>query len=80
MRFPTKEEVQRVREMYPIGCRVDLISMGPDQYSKLSPGDQGTLNHVDDIGTVFVSWNCGSGLGMAYGVDHIQRLEAENNT
>lgn len=48
MRFPTKEEVQRVRERYPIGCRVKLVSMGPDPFSKLKPGDQGTVNHVDD--------------------------------
>ena len=67
MRFPTKEEVQRVRERYPIGCRVKLVS-------KLKPGDQGTVNHVDDTGTIFVSWDCGSGLGMVYGVDHIQRI------
>lgn len=75
MYFPTEEEVRRVREMYPIGCRVKLISMGPDPYGKLVPGDQGTVNGVDDTGTVFVSWYCGSGLGMVYGVDHIQRVD-----
>lgn len=75
MRYPTREEVQRVRELYPIGCRVELIRMGPDPCSKLKPGDQGTVKCVDDIGTVFVSWDCGSGLGMAYGEDHILRLE-----
>ena len=51
--------------------------MGPDPCSKLKPGDQGTVNHVDDTGTVFVNWDCGSGLGMVYGEDHIQRLEAK---
>ena len=75
MRYPTKEEVQRVRELYPIGCRVELIRMGPDPYSKLKSGDQGTVKCVDDIGTVFVSWDCGSGLGMVYGEDHIVRAE-----
>lgn len=75
MRYPTKEEVQRVRELYPIGCRVELIRMGPDPCSKLKPGDQGTVKCVDDIGTVFVSWDCGSGLGMVYGEDHIVRAE-----
>ena len=77
MHFPTREEVQHVREMYPVGCRVELIRMGPDPCSKLKPGDQGTVNHVDDTGTVFVSWDCGSGLGMVYSADHIQRLEAK---
>lgn len=77
MHFPTREEVQHVREIYPVGCRVELIRMGPDPCSKLKPGDQGTVNHVDDTGTVFVSWDCGSGLGMVYGADHIQCLEAK---
>lgn len=79
MRFPTREEVQRVRGLYPVGCRVELIRMGADPWSKLKPGDQGTVKCVDDTGTVFVSWDCGSGLGIVYGVDQIQRLEAEEN-
>lgn len=76
MNFPSREIVRQVREQYPIGCRVELVSMGADPYSKLKPGDQGTVKSVDDIGTIFVSWNCGSGLGMVYGVDHIRRLDA----
>ena len=35
MNFPSKEVVQRIRETYPVGCRVELIGMGPDPYSKL---------------------------------------------
>lgn len=76
MNFPSREIVRQVREQYPIGCRVELVSMGADPCSKLKPGDQGTVKSVDDIGTIFVSWNCGSGLGMVYGVDHIRRLDA----
>ena len=54
--------------MYPSGCRVELVSMD-DPYTKLEPGDQGTVKFVDDIGTIFVNWDCGSGLGIAYGED-----------
>lgn len=75
MGYPTQEGVKQLRELYPIGCRVELVQMGADPYSKLKPGDQGVVNHIDDIGTIFVSWNCGSGLGMVYGVDHIRRLD-----
>lgn len=75
MRFPSMEIVQQVRQQYPIGCRVELVSMGADPYSKLKPGDQGTVKTVDDTGTVFVCWDCGSSLGMVYGEDHIRRLE-----
>ena len=47
MSFPNRVVVQRIRETYPVGCRVELIGMGPDPYSKLERGNQGTVNHVD---------------------------------
>lgn len=71
--FPSRETVERLRMTYPKGTRVELVSMsGP--YAKLKPGDQGTVSFVDDIGTVFVRWDCGSGLGVAYGEDHIRKI------
>ena len=71
--IPRKEVVQSLRERYPKGTRVELISMD-DDYSKLQPGDKGTVEIVDDIGTIFVRWDCGSSLGVVYGVDHIRKL------
>jgi hypothetical protein len=71
--FPSKATVERIRTAYPSGCRVELISMD-DPYTKLQPGERGTVRCVDSIGTVFVDWDCGSGLGIAYGVDHIRKL------
>lgn len=71
--FPPKEIVLRRREQYPPGTRVELVRMN-DPYSKLKPGDQGTVTFVDDIGTVFVDWDRGSGLGAAYEEDVIKRL------
>ena len=68
-----REAVEQVRKMYPIGCRVELISMD-DPYSSLTPGTKGTVRSVDDTGTVFVSWDNGSGLGVIYGVDRIRKL------
>lgn len=73
IQFPSRETVERVRRMYPRGCRVELISMD-DPYSRLSPGDCGTVNMVDDTGTVFVGWDCGSSLGVVYGVDRIRKI------
>ncbi|MBS6220621.1 MAG: DUF4314 domain-containing protein [[Clostridium] symbiosum] len=72
--FPRKEVVEAVRARYPEGTRVELVSMN-DPYSKLKPGDRGTVKSVDDTGTVFVSWDCGSGLGVVYGEDKIRILE-----
>jgi len=74
MVFPRKEIVEAVRARYPVGTRVELVSMN-DPYSRLKPGDRGTVESVDDTGTVFVSWDCGSGLGVVYGEDKIHILE-----
>lgn len=71
--FPSRETVERLRMTYPKGTRVELISMS-DPYAQLKPGDRGTVSFVDDIGTVFVRWDCGSGLGVAYGEDHIRKI------
>ena len=71
--FPSREVVERLRRQYPPGCRVELVRM-IDPYSRLCSGDRGTVRFVDDVGTVFVAWDCGSGLGAAYGEDEIKRL------
>ena len=71
MRMIQPDALTALRDRYPAGTRVELISM-TDPYSKLKPGDQGTVTFVDDIGTVFVDWDSGSGLGVAFGEDHIR--------
>lgn len=72
-RFPSRETVEQIRKMYPAGCRVELVRMD-DPYSRLAPGDRGTVCAVDDTGTVFVDWDCGSGLGIVYGVDRVRKI------
>jgi len=71
--FPSKESVALIRERYPAGCRVELASLN-DPYAKIRPGDQGTVEFVDDTATVFIAWDCGSHLGAVYGEDKIRRL------
>ena len=51
MRQPSKEVVDYLREQYPEGTRIALVHMGDDPYSRLIPGDRGTVQHVDDMGT-----------------------------
>lgn len=64
--------VDRLKKQYPVGTRVELVSMN-DEYSRLKPGDKGTVIGVDDIGTIHVDWDCGSGLGIAYGEDSCKK-------
>lgn len=56
------------QSFYLLGKRVQLIHTD-DRYTNLKYGDLGTINYIDDAGTVFVSWDNGSRLGMIPGVD-----------
>ena len=70
------EELADLRRRYPSGCRVKLICMN-DPYCDLKAGATGTVMHVDDIGTIHVSWDCGSTLGVVYGVDACTVVNSE---
>ena len=72
-KFPSKETVERLRREHPQGTRVELVRMN-DPYSKLKPGDLGTVDFVDDTGTVFIIWDSGSHLGVVYGEDAVKKL------
>ena len=71
--FPPREIVERLRLQYPAGCRVELVSMD-DPYARLRPGDQGTVVAVDDIGTVHINWDNGSGLSLVPGEDTFSKV------
>lgn len=73
--LPKRETIACLRERFPKGTRVELVSMD-DPYSKLKPGDRGIVDFVDDAGTIFVNWDCGLGLGVVYGVDRIRIIGA----
>lgn len=73
MRFPSKEEVARVREQYPVGCRVVLERMDDTQAPPI--GTEGTVRGVDDTGSVMVKWDNGSGLHVIYGEDRCRRID-----
>jgi len=66
--------LKQIKDYYTPGTRVVLIQMD-DPYSKLLPGDKGTVRCVDDIGTIHVNWDRGSSLGIVYGVDCCKKIE-----
>ena len=75
-------KAKRIKEMYPKGTRIELISMN-DPYAPIPPGTRGTVNFVDDIGTVFPKWDNDRSLGVVPGEDSFRKLtqeeiEAEN--
>ena len=74
MMFPPKEIVERIRQQFPSGCRIVLDAMN-DAYRTIPAGTQGTVIAVDDIGTIHVSWDTGSSLGVVYGLDKIEKVQ-----
>ena len=74
----TRGKLDTLRALYPKGTRVELVHM-QDPYNKdLKPGSKGTVDHIDDIGTIHVSWDCGSNLGIVYGEDSCRKVVEEN--
>ncbi len=76
MRFPSKEAVERLREQYPVGARVELEKLD-DPFSKLKPGDRGNVKFVDDAGQLHVRWDSGSGLALDFFEDSYRLLTPE---
>ena len=72
MEIKGRTEVERLREQYPEGTRVELLSM-EDPYSRIPEGARGTVAFVDDIGTVHVDWDSGARLGLVVGVDRFRK-------
>jgi hypothetical protein len=65
--YLSKEDIMK-QNYHLLGKRIQLMHT-TDQYTKLVPGETGIINYIDDNGTVFVTWDSGSKLGLIPGVD-----------
>ena len=72
MKIITKAKVDELNQQYPTGTVVKLVKMDDSQAPP--PGTKGTVRYVDDIGTIHVSWETGSSLGIVYGMDKIEKV------
>ena len=73
MNFPNESIVKRIKAEYPEGTRVELVHMD-DPYTKIPEGTKGTVQVVDDTGTIHVKWDNGSSLGVVYGEDSCKKI------
>lgn len=64
-----------LRAEYKDGDRVELLHMD-DKYAP-PRGTKGTVRCVDDAGTIHVSWDTKSSLGVVYGVDSCRKITKE---
>lgn len=78
MNFPRREIVDRIKEQYPSGVRVELIHMD-DPYANMPEGTKGTVTGVDDTGTIHVNWDNGRSLGVVYGEDSCRKIKEDAN-
>ena len=67
--FPDKATVERIRQEYPAGLRLELDQPMNDPYAKQKPGDRATVQSVDDGGHIHCAWDMGSTLNLIPGVD-----------
>lgn len=61
------ESLEGLRRRYKPGTRVELLQMDDVQAPPI--GTKGTVLGVDEIGSIMVAWDNGSGLSVAYGAD-----------
>ena len=69
---PSREQVEALRKQYPVGTRIELLEMDDPQAPPI--GTKGTVQGVDDIGSLMVSWDNGSNLNVAYRIDRVKIL------
>ena len=77
MKFPSREIVESIRQEYPAGTRVELVRMDDPQAPPI--GTHGTVLGVDDIGSIMVAWDNGSGLSAAFGEDLCRKANGTPN-
>ena len=73
MKHPTEKELTALREKYPTGTIVKLISMNDVQSPPV--GTIGEVTMIDDMGSIHVNWQNGSTLALIPDVDSWEILK-----
>ena len=71
-----ERQAKMLKESYPKGTRILLIEMGNDP-QPIEPNTRGTVECVDDIGTIHCAFDNGRHLGVVYGEDTFHKLTQE---
>ena len=75
MKFPSREQIAALRQKYPKGTMVELISM--EDMQAPPPHTLGEVQGVDDAGQILVHWQTGSSLNLLSGIDSFRILREE---
>lgn len=68
-----KRFTERIKETYPPGTRLVLLSMD-DPYALIPSGTKGTVVHVDDQAQIHMKWDNGRTLAIVPGEDSFRKL------
>ena len=72
MNISSREIVNRLRNEYPAETRIKLTGMDDVQAPPI--GTLGTVQGVDDMGSIMVHWDNGSTLSLVYEVDSCEKI------
>ena len=67
-----KEELNDLKKEYPVGTRIELNYM--DDVQAPPRGTKGTIIGIDSLGTIKVTWDNGSMLGVIPGLDSFIKI------
>ena len=70
----TQEQIKYIKDKYIAGTKIELIKMY-DYINPVPPKTKGIIRSVDDMGTIQVTWENGSSLGLVVGIDKFKILE-----
>lgn len=70
-----RKQLEYLREQYPRGSRIKLNQTMDDPFRPVPKGMMGTVEHIDDTGTIHMSWDNGQGLGLIVNEDDFTLIE-----
>ena len=73
LQFPSESYLEQLRKKYPVGTKLQLISMQNEKYPVL-PGTVGEVTHIDDAGSIHMRWENGSSLALIPEIDSFQTV------
>lgn len=66
--------VELLKRRYPAGTRVRLLKM--EDPNPVPIGMLGTVEDVDDIGSLIVQWDNGRQLHVLHGIDEVEIIDS----
>lgn len=66
--------VELLKKRYPAGTRVRLLKM--EDPNPVPIGMLGTVEDVDDIGSLVVQWDNGRQLHVLHGIDEVEKIDS----